>query len=53
MPSITGIKPEKLAGHGNPFVLGACEQQGCQIFLVHDTKTGKMYQINTKCTKWS
>jgi hypothetical protein len=21
--------------------------------MVHDTKTGKMYQINTKCTKWS
>jgi hypothetical protein len=23
--------------------------QGCQIF--RDTKTGKMYQMNTKCTK--
>jgi hypothetical protein len=20
---------------------------------VHDTKTGKMYQMYTKCTKWS
>jgi hypothetical protein len=29
---------------------------GCRVarfFLVHDTKTGKMYQMNTKCTKWS
>jgi hypothetical protein len=25
---------------------------GCQIFLVHGTKAGKMYQMNTKCTKW-
>jgi hypothetical protein len=24
-----------------------------RFFLVHDTKTGKMYQMNTKCTKWS
>jgi hypothetical protein len=23
-----------------------------RFFLVHVTKTGKMYQINTKCTKW-
>jgi hypothetical protein len=22
-----------------------------RFFLVHDTKTGKMYQINGKCTK--
>jgi hypothetical protein len=22
-----------------------------RFFLVHDTKTGKMYQMNTKCTK--
>jgi hypothetical protein len=30
-------------------------EQGCQSFLgtCRDTKTGKMYQINTKCTKWS
>jgi hypothetical protein len=21
--------------------------------LVHDTKTGKMYQMNKKCTKWT
>jgi hypothetical protein len=26
-------------------------EQGCQIFFVHDTKNGKMYQMNTKCTK--
>jgi hypothetical protein len=33
-------------------------EQGCQIFFVHDTQTGKnvpnehkMYQMNTKCTK--
>jgi hypothetical protein len=27
--------------------------QGCQIFfLAHDTKTAKMYQMNTKFTKW-
>jgi hypothetical protein len=24
-----------------------------RFFLVRDTKTGKMYQINTQCTKWS
>jgi hypothetical protein len=24
-----------------------------RFFLVHDTKPGKMYQLNTKCTKWS
>jgi hypothetical protein len=24
-----------------------------RFLLVHDTKTVKMYQINTKCTKWS
>jgi hypothetical protein len=24
-----------------------------RFFLAHDTKTGKMYQINIKCTKWS
>jgi hypothetical protein len=24
-----------------------------RFFLVHDTKAGKMYQMNTKCTKWS
>jgi hypothetical protein len=24
-----------------------------RFFLVHDTKTGKMYQMNTKCTKCS
>jgi hypothetical protein len=24
-----------------------------RFFLVHDTKTGKMYQMNTKCTRWS
>jgi hypothetical protein len=24
-----------------------------RFFMVHDTKTGKMYQMNTKCTKWS
>jgi hypothetical protein len=24
-----------------------------RFFLVRYTKTGKMYQINTKCTKWS
>jgi hypothetical protein len=24
-----------------------------RFFLVHDTKTGKMYQVNTNCTKWS
>jgi hypothetical protein len=23
------------------------------FFLVQDTKTGKIYQMNTKCTKWS
>jgi hypothetical protein len=25
--------------------------QGCQIFLLHDTKTGKMIQMNTECNK--
>jgi hypothetical protein len=24
-----------------------------RFFLVHGTKTGKMYQMNTNCTKWS
>jgi hypothetical protein len=24
-----------------------------RFFLVHDTKAGKMYQMNTKCIKWS
>jgi hypothetical protein len=24
-----------------------------RFFLVHDTKTRKMYQIKTKCNKWS
>jgi hypothetical protein len=24
-----------------------------RFFLVHDTKTAKMYQMNTKCTKLS
>jgi hypothetical protein len=24
-----------------------------RFFLVHDTKTGKMYQISTVCTEWS
>jgi hypothetical protein len=24
-----------------------------RFFMVHDTKTGKMHQMNTKCTKWS
>jgi fructosamine-3-kinase len=24
-----------------------------RFFLVLDTKAGKMYQMNTKCTKWS
>jgi hypothetical protein len=24
-----------------------------RFFLLHDTKTGKVYQMNTKCTKWS
>jgi hypothetical protein len=24
-----------------------------RFFLVHDTKIGKMYQMNTKCTRWS
>jgi hypothetical protein len=24
-----------------------------RVFLVHVTKTGKMYQMNTKCTEWS
>jgi hypothetical protein len=24
-----------------------------RFFLVHDTKTEKMYQMNTKSTKWS
>jgi hypothetical protein len=24
-----------------------------RLFLVRDTKTEKMYQMNTKCTKWS
>jgi hypothetical protein len=24
-----------------------------RFFLVHVTKTGKLYQMNTKCTKWS
>jgi hypothetical protein len=23
------------------------------LFLVHDAKTGKIYQMNTKCTKWA
>jgi hypothetical protein len=27
--------------------------QGCQNFLVHDTKTGKIYPMNRKCTIWS
>jgi hypothetical protein len=27
--------------------------QGCQIFMVHDTKTEKMCPMNTKWTKWS
>jgi hypothetical protein len=29
------------------------ESRVARFFLVHDTKTGKMYQMNTKCTKWS
>jgi hypothetical protein len=29
------------------------EPRVARFFLVHDTKTGKMYQIKTKCTKWS
>jgi hypothetical protein len=24
-----------------------------RFFSIHDTKTGKMYQMNTKCTEWS
>jgi hypothetical protein len=24
-----------------------------RFFLVHDTKIGKMYQMTSKCTKWS
>jgi hypothetical protein len=24
-----------------------------RFFLVHDNKSGKMYQMHTKCTKWS
>jgi hypothetical protein len=24
-----------------------------RFFLVHNTQTVKMYQMNTKCTKWS
>jgi hypothetical protein len=24
-----------------------------RFFLVHDTKTGKMYQMNTNCYEWS
>jgi hypothetical protein len=28
------------------------QNQGCQIFLVQNTKTGKIYQITTKYTKW-
>jgi uncharacterized protein YhbP (UPF0306 family) len=28
-------------------------QSGLPDFLVHDAKTVKMYQMNTKCTKWS
>jgi hypothetical protein len=24
-----------------------------RFLLVHDTKTGKMFQMSTKCTKWS
>jgi hypothetical protein len=32
-------------------ISGGCRVAG--FFLVHDTKTGKMYQMNRKCTKWS
>jgi hypothetical protein len=33
--------------------LKTVQNQGCQILVVRDTKTGKMYRIGTKCTKWS
>jgi hypothetical protein len=29
------------------------ENRVARFFLVHDTKTGKMYQKNTKCNNWS
>jgi hypothetical protein len=29
------------------------ESRVARFLLVHDTKTGKMYQMNSKCTKWS
>jgi hypothetical protein len=27
------------------------DEQGCQIFMVQHTKTGKIYQMTTKCTQ--
>jgi hypothetical protein len=27
--------------------------RAARFFSVHDTKTGKIYQMNTKCTEWS
>jgi hypothetical protein len=35
------------------FVSVSAQLRVARFLLVHDTKTGRMYQINTKCTKWS
>jgi hypothetical protein len=35
------------------FKVGAVPAEGLGRFLVHDAQTGKMYQMNTKRTKWS
>jgi hypothetical protein len=37
----------------SPWPLYEVRNRVARFFLVHDTKTGKMYQMNTKCTKWS
>jgi hypothetical protein len=52
------------AGEVSPFAEGFSENlkrnfslspvyRVARFFLVNDTKTGKMYQMNTKCTEWS